>query len=274
MMIKASFLSILLISSPAFANCLRTVIIGDSQMAYGVSPFHLNRTLDPSEISTFSLDSLGTYLYRYFSKNNCQESVFLFSQGGSGVRDWIAEGGVPFINSSRMIFQPGFSWMTMSASSLSSHQQSVLNIGPMSLIVDQLNWFKPDQIIIGLSANDWSMSEEELKIKYSKLLRQARGNEIDGSLRRCYLMGVVGAIGSKTKSMRYPHEPASQTDINVKKLVDVISKVTKESGCIYTYTNSVTPSEPDGLHLGGISALQAFESFKIQYEESLENLKE
>ncbi|NDF15629.1 hypothetical protein EB061_09955, partial [bacterium] len=72
-------------------ECKRTVLIGDSQMAYGVTPFKMGKTFDGEEFRRFSQEAFGTRLFRYFAGTACFESTFHFSQGGSGVYDWLGE---------------------------------------------------------------------------------------------------------------------------------------------------------------------------------------
>jgi hypothetical protein len=271
-LIFAAMVLMLNAATEAKTNCVRTVVIGDSQMAYGITPFKFPHTLTPEQLSSFSYEALGTYLFRYFAgpRNECADSVFVYSQGGSGVFDWIGEAKingqiyprVRFIGGSRMILQPGFSWMTDQVGRLTPQEQSRLEIGPVTTIVHPKSWIRPARFVIGLSANDWGWDEALLIQKYTQMLKQARGKE----LRECYLMGVAGVMGSNSPYLSAKGEPPYKTDENVQKLVRAGKVASRAAGCKYIDVSSVHPSEPDGLHLGGISARQAFDTFKVQFE--------
>ena len=82
----------------ASKGCTRTLVVGDSQMAFGVSHFRFDRTFEETAFDQLSQDGFGTILFKYFAKNGCADSVFHYSQGGSGAIDWLGEAvvdGIP-----------------------------------------------------------------------------------------------------------------------------------------------------------------------------------
>ncbi len=266
--------SFLAVSCPASRaespECKRTVIIGDSQMAYGVTPFEMKKTLDLPEFQRFSNDAFGTWLFRYFSGTDCAESVFVYSQGGSGVFDWLGEAQVDgrpfpqvrFLGGSRMILQPGFAWMTDHAGRLSHLAQEWFKLPPLKEIVSPANWVRPERVIIALSANDWWVSEADLVQKYRELLAVARGGDLN---RECVLAGVVGVDSRYSHTLRRKEDAPSVTDDNVRKLVRMGKQAAQAEGCHFIDLSVVRPSEPDGLHIGGKSALEAYLEFRSQY---------
>jgi hypothetical protein len=256
------------------SECKRTVLIGDSQMAYGVTPFKMGKTFDGEEFRRFSQEAFGTRLFRYFAGTACFESTFHFSQGGSGVYDWLGEAlvdqkpfpGVRFLGGSRMILQPGFAWMTSHADRLNSREKEALALPPLKEIVSPSNWVRPDRVVIALSANDWWVDEQELVLKYRKLLSIARGGELK---RECVLVGVVGVSSTGSRTLRRKEDPPSVTDGNVRKLVRMGKESAQAEGCRFIDLSGVLPGEPDGLHIGGESAHEAFRVFQTQYEANL-----
>jgi hypothetical protein len=251
-------------------ECKRTVIIGDSQMAYGVTPFQMKKTFDGEEFKTFSNEAFGTWLWRYFAGTDCADSVFVFSQGGSGVFDWLGEAlvdgkpfpGVRYLGGSRMILQPGFAYMTDHAGRLSPQAKEWVKIPSLKEIVSPSNWVLPERVIIALSANDWWVSETDLVQKYRELLAIARGGDLK---RECVLAGVVGVDSRNSRSLRQKEDPPSVTDENVRKLVRMGQKAAEAEGCRFVDLSMVRPSEPDGLHIGGKSALEAYLYFRAGY---------
>ncbi len=275
-LIRSGLLSVVLLvasSPPARASspeCKRTVIIGDSQMAYGVTPFEMRKTLDLGEFQRFSNDAFGTWLFRYFAGSDCAESTFVYSQGGSGVFDWLGEAlvdGKPFpqvrfLGGSRMILQPGFAWMTDHAGRLSPKAQEWFKLPSLKEIVSPSNWVRPERVIVALSANDWWVSESDLVQKYRELLAIARGGDLK---RECVLAGVVGVDSRYSHSLRRKEDAPSVTDQNVRKLVRMGRLAAEAEGCHFIDLSVVRPSEPDGLHIGGKSALEAYLQFRSQY---------
>jgi hypothetical protein len=251
-------------------ECKRTLILGDSQMAYGVTPFKMTKTFDQEEFSTFSSPAFGTWLFRYFAGEDCASSIFVYSQGGSGVFDWLGEAqidgkpfpDVRFLGGSRMILQPGFSWMTDYSSRLSSREREWYRLPSLKEIVSPSNWVLPERVIIALSANDWWVGEADLVQKYRELLAVARGGELK---RECVLVGVVGVDSQNSRSLRRKEDAPSVTDENVRKLVRMGKTAAEAEGCGFIDLTPVKPSEPDGLHIGGKSALEAYLHFRSQY---------
>ena len=251
-------------------ECKRTLILGDSQMAYGVTPFRMMKTFDGEEFQKFSNEAFGTWLYRYFAGTDCAESTFLYSQGGSGVFDWLGEAqmdgkpvsGVRYLGGSRMIFQPGFAWMTDNVARLSTAAREWVKIPPLKEIVSPENWIRPERVIIALSANDWWVSEADLVRKYRELLSVARGGDLK---RECVLAGVVGVDSRYSSTLRRKEDAPEATDQNVRKLVRMGKEAAEAEGCLFIDLSSVRPSEPDGLHIGGKSALEAYLEFRSQF---------
>jgi hypothetical protein len=260
-----------------WASCVRTIVIGDSQMAYGVTPFRMMKTFDGEEFRDVSNEAFGTWMFRYFAGTDCADSTFLYSQGGSGVFDWLGEAqvegkpfpAVRFLGGSRMILQPGFAWMTDYSSRLSTEAQEWVKIPSLRELVSASHWVRPDRIVIALSANDWWVDEAELVKKYRELLAIARGGEHQ---RECVLVGVVGVKSKKSKALRRKEDPPAVTDQNVQKLVRMGKLAAQAEECRFIDLSRVEPGEPDGLHIGGLSAWEAFVEFKLRYERRDEDL--
>jgi hypothetical protein len=254
-------------------GCVRTLIVGDSQMALGVSPFRFDRTFDQGAFDQKSQDGFGTILFKYFAKNGCADSVFHYSQGGSGSIDWLGEAVVdgkpyPFVRhlgGSRMILQPGFSTMVVNSAELSPLGKAALTIPPLETLVDQDFWIKPNRVIVALSANDWWLTESEFVKRYRRMLEIARGPNRE---RECLLAGVAGVVGAHSPYLRGRGEPESVTDENVRKLVRAGKQVAREVGCIFSDLSGIEPSAGDGLHLIGSSARAAALKVIQDYEVS------
>ncbi len=242
--------------------CKRVLLIGDSQMAFGVSPFRFDHTFQEFEFDELSRDGFGTILFKYFAKGSCANSVFHYSQGGSGASDWLGEARVDgfdepqvrFLGGSRMIIQPGFATMIVNSGELDAQGRKYLAIPPLAKLVDEGNWMRPDLVVVALSANDWWLSESEFLTKYRKMMQIARGAN---RKRECLLAGVAGVVGAHSRYLRGKGEPESVTDENVKKLVRAGKQVAREVGCIFSDLSGIEPSAGDGLHLIGGSARAA-----------------
>jgi hypothetical protein len=247
--------------------------VGDSQMAFGVSPFRFDRTFDQGAFDQNSQDGFGTILFKYFAKSRCADSVFHYSQGGSGATDWLGEARVDgfdepqvrFLGGSRMIIQPGFATMIVNSGELDAQGRKYLAIPPLAKLVDEGNWMRPDLVVVALSANDWWLSESEFLTKYRKMMQIARGGN---RKRECLLAGVAGVVGAHSRYLRGKGEPESVTDENVKKLVRAGKQVAREVGCIFSDLSGIEPSAGDGLHLIGSSARAAALKVIQDYEVS------
>jgi hypothetical protein len=251
--------------------CKRVLLIGDSQMAFGVWPFRFDHTFDETKFDRRSPDGFGTILFKYFARNGCADSVFHYSQGGSGATDWLGEAEadgtsepqVRFLGGSRMILQPGFATMIVNSGELDAQGRKYLAIPPLAKLVDDSNWMRPDLVVVALSANDWWLSEADFIGKYRKLMRVARGTN---GKRECLLAGVAGVVGAHSKYLRAKGEPESVTDENVKKLVRAGKQVAREVGCVFSDLSGIEPSAGDGLHLFAKSARAAAMKVIQDYE--------
>ncbi len=237
-------------------ECLKTLIIGDSQLGWNMDPLQQNSSLSLSQLKKIPRKSLGFLMFEHVLENCPSTDHQLFAQGTSGVADWMNEfhATVPFLGGSRVMLQPGSAFLVRRAAlDIPENQQHNFEIPSLTQLI---NLYRPQKVIVALSANDWNRSAPEITELYRKFLNEVRGHVLSDA--DCVVQGVAGLDGRTTRSMRRPGEDISVTNQAVMKIHLAVSQAAKAERCTYVDMTSIHPTADDGIHYQGQSALEAF----------------
>jgi hypothetical protein len=227
----------------AIANCKNTLVIGDSQLGWGVDEISVSGPQIKLEIDHLPYKSLGIIMFEKFKKDCPNNRIHIFAQGSSGVDHWLDRINkfVPYLGGNRFKLSSHEAYIRKRGVEIPYNEYSKANIPSLKSLMRIL---KPKRVIVALSANDWKKSETDTTILYRELL-----SEIKASSTECFVQGVAGIKEESSQGFKYPH------------LVRAVKQAARLENCVFVDMSIIEPTGRDGVHYYGDSTLRAFNHF-------------